>query len=73
MAKLLTAMFASALAGSNITCPVLTCDTPLPAGTCFQHDGNVPVQQLKGGLCFDVTTEPITALPYFCPFTLQTN
>ena len=37
---------------------------------CYQHDGRVPIQNLSGALCFDVETEPITALPYYCPFNL---
>lgn len=58
--------------GLNITCPILQCaEGALEGNKCFQHDGSAPTRVLKGGLCFDIEKEPITALPYFCPFELQ--
>jgi hypothetical protein len=60
-------------APKTIKCPKLECsdDGPLEGNVCFEHDGDHPSKVLKGGLCFDIKTAPITALPYFCPFVLN--
>ncbi len=57
----------------TLACPVLDCEPNekmKAKNVCYQHDGRVPIQNLSGALCFDVETEPITALPYYCPFNL---
>ena len=69
---LLTLALVNAQTLNLTTCPVLDCnpEEPLEKGVCFEHDGRVPTIKLKGGLCFDIKKAPITALPYFCPFSL---
>jgi len=70
---LLFISLANARTNNLTTCPILDCEPeePLAPGVCFEHDGNVPTISLKGGLCFDIKKAPITAQPYFCPFSLK--
>jgi len=40
-------------ANAKIECPILECTEELEEGVCFQHDGSVPTQKIKGRLCYD--------------------
>ena len=45
-----------------LECPILECLYDLEPGVCFQHDGAVPTQKIKGKSC---------PASQFCPFEYQ--
>ena len=47
-----------------LECPILECLYDLEPGVCFQHDGAVPTQKIKGKSC---------PASHFCPFEYQSK
>ena len=47
-----------------LECPILECLYDLEPGVCFQHDGAVPTQKIKGKSC---------PSSQFCPFEYQSK
>ena len=62
------------LVQAQIECPTLKCPEPglpggLEDGVCFEHDGESPTLNLKGGLCYDIDDRNEKNIVSFCPFS----